>query len=163
MMTKRMPSRFHQSQRGQRGAAAVEFAIVFVVFFSLFYAIVSYALAFMLMQGFSYAANEGARAAIAVDRFAYDSDSEYLELGVKPRVQAIVSDALQWLPAKARAEAVGADGEKVTVAFEGSGVRVAISYPDYLGNPLIPVLSLPGIGPVPKLPNDLTGVSVVGL
>ena len=162
MMTTRMSS--WSRRRSQRGAAAVEFAIVFVVFFSLFYAIVSYALAFMLMQGFSYAANEGARAAIAVDRFAYDSDSDYLESGVKPRVRAIVSDALQWLPAKAKAVAVGTGGDKVAVEFDASGgVRVAISYPDYLGNPLIPVLSLPGIGPVPKLPNDLTGVSVVGL
>lgn len=153
-----------RSGRRQRGAAAVEFAVVFLVFFALFYGIVSYALAFMLMQGFSFAANEGARAAIAVDRLAYSSDADYLENGVKPRVREVVSDTLSWLPGKALAAAVGAGGSKVSVAFDAQGaVKVEITYPGYTADPLIPVLSLPGMGAIPRLPENLTGVSVIGL
>ena len=155
---------FIDGLRRQRGAAAVEFAIVFVVFFALFYAIVSYGMVFMLLQGFSFAANEGARAAIAVDRMKYANEQEYLANGVRPRVQKIVSDVLGWLPSKAYDLAVGPNGSKVNVQLtDTGGVRVSIIYPDYATNPLIPIITLPAIGAVPKVPQNLEGVSVVGI
>lgn len=148
----------------QRGTAVIEFALVFIVFFGLFYAIVSYGLVFVLLQGFSYAANEGARAAIAVDPMKYASASDYLDNGVRPRVRQTISSALSWLPAKAYTTAVGANGGNVTVELTPLGaIRVAITYPDYAGNPLIPFLTLPGLGQVPRVPANLTGVSVIGL
>lgn len=156
-------ARRSQSAARQRGTAAIEFAFVFVVFFGLFYAIASYALAFMLMQGFAYAANEGARAAVAVDRLAFDDDDDYRD-GVTLRVQEVVSETLSWLPAKALAKAVGDDGGEVKVDPAGvDSVRVIIEYENYLADPLIPVLTLPGLGPIPRLPDNLRGESVVAL
>ena len=157
-------ARRSQSAARQRGTAAIEFAFVFVVFFGLFYAIASYALAFMLMQGFAYAANEGARAAVAVDRLAFEDDAEYLSDGVTARVREVVSETLSWLPAKALTKAVGAGGSEVKVEETGAGsVRVVIEYENYLADPLIPVLTLPGLGPIPRLPDNLRGESVVAL
>lgn len=152
------------SRSRQRGAAAVEFAVVFITFFALFYAIVSYALVFMLLQGFSHAANEGARSAVAVDRLAYGSDAAYLSAGVTPRVRSTIAAALSWLPQRAYDAAVGPNGNRVEVTLTpGGAVQVAIRYQNYTSNPLIPLVSLPGVGLIPRVPQDLTGVSVIAL
>lgn len=47
----------------QRGATAVEFALVFPLFFLIFYAIVTFGLIFAVQQNLTLAATEGARAA----------------------------------------------------------------------------------------------------
>lgn len=48
----------------QRGVAAIEFALVFPVFFILLYGIVTYCLIFVAQQSLALAAEEGARAAL---------------------------------------------------------------------------------------------------
>ena len=48
----------------QQGAAAVEFAILFPIFFLIFYAIITYGLIFAAQQTLTLAAAEGARAAV---------------------------------------------------------------------------------------------------
>ena len=48
----------------QQGAAAIEFAIIFPIFFLIFYAIVTYGLIFAAQQTITLAASEGARAAV---------------------------------------------------------------------------------------------------
>ena len=50
--------------RRQRGIAAMEFAIVFPVFFSLFYGLVTFALVFLAQHVLTLAAAEGARSAL---------------------------------------------------------------------------------------------------
>ena len=42
--------------RKQKGAAAIEFALVFVIFFAVFYGMLSYSLPLLLMQSFHQAA-----------------------------------------------------------------------------------------------------------
>ena len=86
----------------QTGAAAIEFALLFLLFFVLFYALVSYAFVFMLQNAFVHAAEEGARAAISVDPLAYASNSNYINNGVTPEVRNTVGAALDWLPSKAK-------------------------------------------------------------
>ena len=51
-------------RRAQRGTMAVEFAMVFPVFFLVFYAIVTYSMVFVAQQSLTLAASEGARAAL---------------------------------------------------------------------------------------------------
>ena len=46
----------------QKGAAAIEFALVFIVFFSVFYGIVSYSLPMLLMQSFNQSTAEAVSA-----------------------------------------------------------------------------------------------------
>ncbi|NVM87242.1 Flp pilus assembly protein TadG [Variovorax sp. SG517] len=48
----------------QRGAYAVEFALVFLIFFSLLYGIISYGMLFAFRLGLQNAAEDGARAAL---------------------------------------------------------------------------------------------------
>ncbi|RQS67063.1 pilus assembly protein [Burkholderia sp. Bp8963] len=53
-----------RARRRQRGATAVEFALVFPMFFLIFYAIVTFGLIFAVQQNLTLAASEGARAAL---------------------------------------------------------------------------------------------------
>ena len=154
--------------RAQRGAAAIEAALLFVIFFALFYAIVSYSLPLMMMQGFQHAASTGARSAVAVDHTEFNGTAghDYIENGVKPRVRSVVGDSLAWLsPAASSAVLGGVGNPKVQVDFvQATGIlTVTVKFPSYTSNPLIPILSLPGIGDVPKLPQDLTGSAAVQL
>ncbi|WP_175721329.1 TadE/TadG family type IV pilus assembly protein [Burkholderia anthina] len=48
----------------QHGATAVEFAIVFPLFFLVFYGIISFGMIFVIQQSLTYAASEGARAGL---------------------------------------------------------------------------------------------------
>nr|WP_057924332.1 TadE/TadG family type IV pilus assembly protein [Burkholderia ambifaria] len=50
--------------RRQRGVAAIEFAFVFPLFFLIFYAIVTFGMIFVIQQNLTFAASEGARAAL---------------------------------------------------------------------------------------------------
>lgn len=50
--------------RTQRGATAIEFALVFPLFFMILYGIVTFSLIFVAQQNLTLAASEGARAAL---------------------------------------------------------------------------------------------------
>lgn len=52
------------SLRAQSGASAIEFALVFPLFFVIFYGIISYGLIFVAQQSLTLATEEGARAAL---------------------------------------------------------------------------------------------------
>ncbi|HDR9869472.1 TadE/TadG family type IV pilus assembly protein [Burkholderia cenocepacia] len=52
-------------RRRQRGATAVEFAIVFPLLFVIFYGIVSFGMIFTIQQSLTFAASEGARAGLS--------------------------------------------------------------------------------------------------
>jgi Flp pilus assembly protein TadG len=152
-------------RRLQLGAAAIEFALSFLLFFVLFYAIVSYSLALLLQQSFLHAAEEGVRAALQVARSDFTSDADYMSNGVIPVVRTRVTEALSWLPPKAKQHVLGTGNGNIEVAVNGaSGVlRVRVGYRGYVSDPLIPVLRFPVIGPVPKLPNDLTSMATTQL
>lgn len=150
--------RLSRGLRKQRGAAAIEAALLFVIFFTLFYAIVSYSLPLMMMQAFHHAAAEGARAAVAVD-----PDEEGYETLVENKVRDIVDESLNWLPSAAHSAVFGEGSENGWVDFDPDNrmLTVTVKFPGYTTNPLIPILSFPGIGDVPKLPADLTAHATV--
>ncbi|HJW24508.1 MAG TPA: TadE/TadG family type IV pilus assembly protein [Rhodocyclaceae bacterium] len=140
--------------RRQRGAAAIEFALLFILFFVLFYAIVAYSLAMLLMQGLTQAAEEGVRAAIAVDPLYYANNSAYMD-SVEATARNRAAAALSWLPAKARQQVV--DANHIRAAMNNSVVTVTVTYPNYATNGLVPTLTIPLVGPVPRMPTDLVG------
>jgi Flp pilus assembly protein TadG len=147
----------------QRGAAAIEFALLFVLFFAVFYALVSYAIAMMLQESFQHAAEEGARSAIAVDSLAFASTSAYRS-GVEPQVRTTVGNSLSWLPTGVKNEVLGAANGNVQLGWSGTNtLTVTVIYTGYTSNPLMPVLTFPAIGDVPKLPADLVGRAVIEL
>ncbi len=130
----------------QRGSTAVEFAIVFPVFFLIFYAIVTYSLIFVAQQSLTLAASEGARAAL---KFQPNANSAASALAL--RASAACSTAtglLNWLAATTPCTATYAP-----CTFDASMqcVNVALNY-NYASRPLVPVLPLIGL-PTPATLN----------
>jgi Flp pilus assembly protein TadG len=60
------PARRARARRAQaqRGVTAIEFALIFPLFFTVLYAIVTFSLIFVAQQNLTLAASEGARAAL---------------------------------------------------------------------------------------------------
>lgn len=73
----------------QRGVYALEWAIIFPVFFMLLYAIISFGLVFLVRESMQLVAEDGARAALQYQ----PSRAERLD-----KAKSIVTDKLQWLP-----------------------------------------------------------------
>lgn len=148
-----------RSDPGQvKGAVAIEFAIVFSVLFGLFYAIVSYALPLLMMQAFHAAASDGVRAAVSV---AIEPEDDYIER-VRDKASQVAENRIDWLQPLS--------GDRITVTVpdpEADGediiLTVRITYPDYTDNPPVPILKLPFIGDVPRLPDTLAGTARVRL
>jgi Flp pilus assembly protein TadG len=142
-------------RRRESGSASIEFALVFPLFFFLIYGGAHYGLIFALSISMNAAASDAARAALVAD----PEDADYATL-VSTRARAAVVSRLDWLPQAQRAAVLGSAGEKVEVdlasdATLGTVVRVAIRYPDYASSPLLPRITLPGIGAIPPLPEQL--------
>ncbi|MDR5171603.1 pilus assembly protein [Methylobacillus flagellatus] len=151
------------SRHRQSGAAAIEFALLFMLFFTLFYALVTYAILFLLQSSFVFAASEGARAAIAVDPMAYSSSAQYANEGIASRVRHTVGNALTWLPESVREHVLGAGNSKVVVDVAGGSLTVRVVYSNYNDNPVIPILTIPGYGPMLPMPLDLQGNARINL
>lgn len=162
------------SVRSQRGAAGIEFVFLFTIFFGVFYAILSYAFVTLMYQGLIQAAAEGARAAIRLDAASFTNDAAYQQASTTlARTGAL--NALSWMPQSIRTQIANENG--VTTSFTktntsistGSGTQVVpmttltvrVTYANYAARPLIPLLSLPGLGTIPDVPNDLVGASTV--
>jgi len=150
-------------QKRQKGAVAIEFAMLFLLFFVLFYALVNYALVMLVQSSFVHAAEEGARAAIAIDRLSYPSMSVYFSSGVDPKVRTVISNSLSWLPAKPRNKALGSGNNGIQLSMNGNRLTVRVVYSNYMNDPMIPILTFPVIGQVPKVPTDLAGTAVIEL
>ncbi len=115
------------------GAAAVEFALVFLIFFTLFYGIVAYGLAFTIKQTLTMAAEEGARAAVQ------NAPNVATRLA---RANETASGLLSWLPAAG--VTVNTAAVACVVNPASSCVTVTVSY-KYAGYPIVTVLPLLGI------------------
>ncbi len=152
------------SLRGrQSGSTAIEYALLFLPFFALFYAIVSYGFVFMLMQTFSSAAEGGARAALAVDPTAYSDSDDYINNGVTVQVRQQVARQLDWLPPAVKSHVLGEGNQQVAVSYDANVLTVVVGYQDYTANPVVPFLNLPFIGAVPKVPARLVGTATARL
>ncbi|MFC6336814.1 pilus assembly protein [Pseudomonas sp. CCM 7891] len=131
--------------RRQKGAAAIEFAVVFVVFFAVFYGMISYSLPLLLLQGFNQATAEGVRRGVAVDPNIPDY-SKVLQDTAKDAARL----NLNWIPS-----AFHFADDHVTASYVGGVLTVQVSYPSTLLKGVLPFMVLPGIGTVPNLPADL--------
>lgn len=162
------PGHAERRARRRRGGAAVEFALVFPLFFALLYGLVNYGLLFALQQSMVVAAEDAARAAVACDP-AQDPDDH--EDCVVDRARATAGIALAWLPSSTQGVILGADNGNVLVELEDAppadpSVSVTLTYPNYSSNPLLPPLISWTVlvpGQIPPLPSQLTAVSVVRL
>lgn len=133
--------------RKQKGAAAIEFALVFVIFFAVFYGLVTYSLPLLMLQSFNNAAAEAVRQGVAIS----PSVAGYSGVVVAQANAAVVKQT-QWIPS-----AFGFNAASyTTVNFDGKVLKVTIKYPKSQLTQVLPVLKLPVIGDVPNLPTYLT-------
>ena len=138
--------------RKQKGAAAIEFALVFLIFFAVFYGMVSYCLPLLMVQSFHEATAEALRRSVAVDPVA--AGSGYTALVQSTAVQA-ASTRLVWIPSSFNFTAAN----NITALYTGGILTVTITYPTSQLRNVLPFLVLPGIGTVPSLPTNLTVTS----
>ena len=82
-------------RRHQRGVYALEWAIIFPVFFMLLYGIICYGLTFLVRESMQYAVEEGARAAL---RYPVGKSASTWSDRKIQTLQS-VKDSLDWLPA----------------------------------------------------------------
>ncbi|KQX88974.1 TadE/TadG family type IV pilus assembly protein [Variovorax sp. Root473] len=77
------------SPRSQRGVYAIEFAMVFLIFFTVLYAVICYGMLFAFRLGLQNAAEDGARAALQ-----YQSN-----LGARvTRAEDVAKNRSDWMP-----------------------------------------------------------------
>ncbi|MFM0740510.1 TadE/TadG family type IV pilus assembly protein [Paraburkholderia xenovorans] len=153
-MKSRTPQRTHGrnvrrvSPRAMRGSTAVEFALVFPLFFVIMYAIVTFSLIFVAQQNLTLAAEEGARAALNWQ------SSTSLQNALDNRGQAACTAATQMATAfVARAMTC-----TPTSAPCGNGmqcINVALSY-NYSSNPFVPSLPIMNVALPATLQSNAT-------
>lgn len=157
-----MPKQRHKIKSSQfscgkeRGASAIEFSIVLPVFMALLYGIVTYATVFLLIQSFTYASEDALRAAVAVDCEGLTSQ-QCIDDRITPAIRSQVVTSLDWLPPSVKSIVLGASGEEVVVSCSGDTCTVEVRYDNYDTNPLIPAVTLPAIGTIPRIPQHLIG------
>ncbi|KAF1031788.1 MAG: hypothetical protein GAK37_00691 [Pseudomonas sp.] len=136
--------------RRQKGAAALEFALVFILFFGVFYGLVSYSLPLLLMQSFAQAATEGVRRSVALD----PTTANYSSVVVTQATSSAYAQ-LGWIP-----PAFNFSPTYITATYSATGLlTVQINYPSANLANVLPFLVLPGLGTVPALPTMLTAQS----
>ncbi|KJK17946.1 TadE/TadG family type IV pilus assembly protein [Pseudomonas sp. NPDC087612] len=131
----------------QKGAAALEFVAVFVIFFAVFYGVVSYGLPMLMLQSFNQASSEAVRRCVALDPASatYGADVEAL-------AKRVLGEQLAWMPAPL---AFQFSSDAKVVLTPGKLLTVKINYAKSKLTAVLPVLKLPGIGEVPRLPDSL--------
>jgi Flp pilus assembly protein TadG len=138
-------------RKSQTGAVAIEFALAFIIFFAVFYGLVSYSLPLVMMQSFNQATAEAVRRSVAVD-----PDTPNYSTVVINTANATLTQQLSWIPPVFNL-VVGVD---TSSQYSATGLlTVRVDYPVSKLNQVMPVLVLPGIGPVPSLPSHLTASS----
>ena len=136
--------------RKQKGAVAIEFALVFIIFFAVFYGLVSYSLPLLLMQSFNQSTAEAVRRSVALDPGTANYDT-----AVRTVATNELTRQLAWIPPALNFN-VATDA---SATYIGGVLTVTINYPTSKLNQVLPFLVLPGIGSVPNLPATLTARS----
>ncbi|OPA95293.1 pilus assembly protein TadE [Pseudomonas fluorescens] len=133
----------------QKGAAAIEFALVFVIFFGVFYGLLSYSLPLLLMQSFHHAAAEGVRRSVSVDPAASNYDAVVIQ-----RAKEAAQAQLNWIPGSLKFLP-----QYINVTYTNKLLTVTVTYPSSSLKAVLPALVLPVIGTVPNLPTNLVATS----
>lgn len=150
----------------QRGAVAIEFAVIFLVFFTVLYAIIAYSIPFLLTLSFKHISADAAREAVRVS----PATQNYLER-VSQQVYETVDNS--WLPADWRQDDCPTPGSgwiNLPPSQEGKSYghyRVEYSPTRYHLNvclqrkynkdtAIIPIITVFGVD-IPSLPKDENG------
>ncbi|KAF0862709.1 TadE/TadG family type IV pilus assembly protein [Pseudomonas sp. LD120] len=130
----------------QKGAAAIEFAAVFVIFFAVFYGLVSYSVPLLMMQSFHQATAEAIRRAVMVD-----PNTPNYTTTVQDLANSVVQSQTLWIP-----QAFNFDASDYNAVYSNGVLTVSVSYPTSKLNQVMPQIVLPVVGAVPNLPASLS-------
>jgi len=136
--------------RKQKGAAAIEFALVFMIFFAVLYGVVSYSLPLLLVQSFNNATAEAARRGMAVDPETKDDYASTVE----KVIEEVLAQKLDWVP-EAVERGLSLDGG---YAPSTKQIFAKVTFDTNELNSIMPVLNL-GVVTVPDLPKSLIAES----
>ena len=133
-------------QPAEQGQAAIEFAIVFLLFFAMLWGILTFGFIFAAQNTLTLAAESGARAALRYQQVTGATGAAAEQLAINLRIFAAQKEAtntVQWLQAFGPVsvptpKAVGCDNGNL-LCF-----KVKVSYP-YAQHPLIPPFPLFGL------------------
>nr|WP_244099917.1 TadE/TadG family type IV pilus assembly protein [Burkholderia anthina] len=125
--------------------AAIEFAFVFPLFFLIFYAIVTFGMIFAIQQSLTFAASEGARAALnytstPCDRLAVNAQNAVARaLAGAPWSQNVkfAAQVSVAVPTPTSTSGVTCDTTFASTSASTFNVMVTTTY-SYASNPLIP-------------------------
>ncbi|PWB29772.1 pilus assembly protein TadE [Pseudomonas sp. SDI] len=133
--------------RRQKGAAAIEFALVFVMFFAVFYGLLGFSLPLLMVQSFNQASSEAVRRCVALD----PSSGTYAA-DVQATAKAVLEQQLSWMSGPLKFQVAADANINLTAA---NLLTVTINYDKAKLTAVIPVLNLPLIGEVPRIPAKL--------
>lgn len=156
----------------QQGAVAIEFAVLFVFFFAIVYAIIAYSIPLLLTLSFKQISADAAREAVRVSPLT-ETRADYLQR-ISQHVFDVVDES--WLPETWAEDGCpspdGGGWMKLPPAAEGKSLGhyrevrpTPLAQPryhlniclqrEYANNPIIPIL--PVFGGIPNLPKDENG------
>lgn len=133
--------------RRQKGAAAIEFALVFVMFFAVFYGLLGFSLPLLMVQSFNQAASEAVRRCVALD----PSSGTYAA-DVQATAKTVLEQQLSWMSGPLKFQVAADANINLTPA---NLLTVTINYDKAKLTSVMPVLNLPLIGEVPRIPAKL--------
>lgn len=142
----------------QQGVATIEMALVFTLLFAMVWAIISYTLPLILLQNMQQAVAAATRVAALVPVNSADHQAQ-----VNSVVLAELQHQMSWLPARWLQPLDLSSSQNITFTAQAGCpaerpaclVTVQLRYPNYAAQPIVPGITLPGIGDVPRLPVDL--------
>lgn len=140
------------SRRSQRGATAIEFALVFPLFFCVFYAIVTFSLIFVAQQSLTLASEEGARAALNYQK------ANDVAAALTLRAAAACATATNMVASMISTASCQSVPTACSYQPAMTCMAVSLTY-DYAAHPLIPNLPLLGL----VLPASLSSTATVQL
>jgi len=141
----------------QRGVAMIEFALSFSLVFALFWAIVSYTFPLILLQVMNRAVGESVRVVSSVPT---DQSLVTYTTAAQTAIVNELDRQLAWLPARwttpLKPYVNGITLIQVSTSPVTYELTVTLSYANYASSPIVPAMTLPGVGTIPKLPTNLT-------
>ncbi|KAE8753429.1 MULTISPECIES: TadE/TadG family type IV pilus assembly protein [Paraburkholderia] len=138
--------------RAQRGSTAIEFALVFPLFFTILYSIITFSLIFVAQQNLTLAAEEGARAALN-----WQSNTS-LQNALVNRGNAACAAANLMVATLVQSMQCTSTSAPCGPGNTMQCVNVLLTY-NYQANPLVPTLPLLSY----TLPNTLSSSATVQL
>ncbi|MCI0510309.1 TadE-like protein [Chromohalobacter marismortui] len=134
-------------KKRQSGVAAIEFAIVFPVFFLVLYALIGYAFVFLIQSGLQSLASESARQAAAISTMPLKEVDISRDSLIDERIEATINAS--WLERFDVRQLDAADCGDALPASDGGRLVVCLGadYP-------LPILNLLGIS-IPGTPDPL--------